>query len=80
MFLLKPEICGCLVRYSSRPDRKIAVEPVSGGLRRMVARVRTVAFQGIEAVPVDVQVMIAPGRVGMQMVRRINFFTPCALS
>ncbi|WP_189340402.1 hypothetical protein [Mesorhizobium sp. M4B.F.Ca.ET.049.02.1.2] len=41
----------------------------------MVARVRTVAFQGIEAVPVDVQVMIAPGKVGMQMVRRINFLT-----
>lgn len=39
----------------------------------MVARVRTVAFQGIEAVPVDVQVMIAPGKVNMQMVRRINF-------
>ncbi|ESZ50705.1 magnesium chelatase subunit ChlI [Mesorhizobium sp. L103C565B0] len=34
----------------------------------MVARVRTVAFQGIEAVPVDVQVMIAPGKVGMQIV------------
>lgn len=33
----------------------------------MVSRVRTVAFQGIEAVPVDVQVMIAPGKVGMQM-------------
>jgi hypothetical protein len=27
----------------------------------MVSRVRTVAFQGFEAVPVDVQVMIAPG-------------------
>ena len=27
----------------------------------MVARVQTVAFQGIEAVPVDVQVQIAPG-------------------
>lgn len=39
----------------------------------MVSRVRTVAFQGIEAVPVDVQVMVAPGKVGMQMVRRINF-------
>ncbi|RWF48630.1 MAG: ATP-binding protein [Mesorhizobium sp.] len=34
----------------------------------MVARVRTVAFQGIEAVPVDVQVMIAPGKVGIQIV------------
>ena len=34
----------------------------------MVARVRTVAFQGIEAVPVDVQVMIAPGKVDMQIV------------
>ncbi|MBW3097617.1 YifB family Mg chelatase-like AAA ATPase [Pseudohoeflea coraliihabitans] len=34
----------------------------------MVARVATVAFQGIEAVPVDVQVMVAPGKVGMQIV------------
>jgi magnesium chelatase family protein len=34
----------------------------------MVSRVSTVAFQGIEAVPVDVQVMIAPGKVGMQIV------------
>ncbi len=34
----------------------------------MVARVRTVAFQGIEAVPVDVQVMVGPGKVGMQIV------------
>jgi len=34
----------------------------------MVARVRTVAFQGIEAVPVDVQVMVAPGKVGMHIV------------
>ncbi len=34
----------------------------------MVSRVRTVAFQGIEAVPVDVQVMIAPGKVGIQIV------------
>ncbi|MDX0890168.1 YifB family Mg chelatase-like AAA ATPase [Sinorhizobium medicae] len=34
----------------------------------MVARVSTVAFQGIEGLPVDVQVMVAPGRVGMQIV------------
>ena len=34
----------------------------------MVARVQTVAFQGIEGVPVDVQVMIAPGKVGMNIV------------
>ncbi len=34
----------------------------------MVSRVRTVAFQGIEAVPVDVQVMIAPGKMGMHIV------------
>jgi magnesium chelatase family protein len=34
----------------------------------MVARVSTVAFQGIEAVPVDVQVMVAPGKTGMQIV------------
>jgi len=34
----------------------------------MVSRVSTVAFQGIEALPVDVQVMIAPGKVGMHIV------------
>ncbi len=34
----------------------------------MISRVRTVAFQGIEAVPVDVQVMVAPGKVGMSIV------------
>lgn len=34
----------------------------------MVARVKTVAFQGIEAVPVDVQVMIQPGRQAMSIV------------
>jgi magnesium chelatase family protein len=34
----------------------------------MVARVGTVAFQGIEGVPVEVQVMVAPGKVGIQIV------------
>ncbi|AJY47580.1 YifB family Mg chelatase-like AAA ATPase [Martelella endophytica] len=34
----------------------------------MVSRVHTVAFQGVEGVPVDVQVMIAPGKIGMQIV------------
>ena len=34
----------------------------------MVSRVRTIAFHGIEAVPVDVQVMVAPGKVGMHIV------------
>ncbi|WP_306117252.1 MULTISPECIES: YifB family Mg chelatase-like AAA ATPase [unclassified Roseitalea] len=34
----------------------------------MVGRVTTVAFQGVEAVPVDVQVMVAPGKMGMQIV------------
>lgn len=34
----------------------------------MVARVSTVAFQGIEGLAVDVQVMVAPGKVGMQIV------------
>ena len=33
----------------------------------MVSRVKTVAFQGIEAIPVDVQVMVAPGKVGIQV-------------
>ncbi|AXV17148.1 AAA family ATPase [Neorhizobium sp. SOG26] len=34
----------------------------------MVARVSTVAFQGIEGVPVDVQVMVGPGKMGMHIV------------
>jgi magnesium chelatase family protein len=34
----------------------------------MVARVSTVAFQGIEGVPVDVQVMIGPGKINMHIV------------
>ena len=34
----------------------------------MVARVATVAFQGIEGAPVDVQVMIGPGKVNMHIV------------
>lgn len=34
----------------------------------MVARVTTIAFEGIEAVPVDVQVMVGPGKIGMQIV------------
>ncbi len=39
----------------------------------MVSRVSTVSFQGIEAVPVDVQVMVAPGKVNMQILWWINF-------
>jgi magnesium chelatase family protein len=31
----------------------------------MVARVATVAFQGIEGAPVDVQVMVGPGKLNM---------------
>ena len=34
----------------------------------MVARVRTVAFQGIDVVPIDVQVQIAPGMPAFSLV------------
>ena len=34
----------------------------------MVTRVSTVAFHGVDAVPVDVQVMVAPGKVGVGIV------------
>jgi hypothetical protein len=34
----------------------------------MQARVRTVAFQGVDVVPVDVQVLIAPGQLAVAMV------------
>ncbi|GAA5655001.1 hypothetical protein Brsp06_01361 [Brucella sp. NBRC 13694] len=44
----------------------------------MVARVGTVAFQGIEAVPVDVQVMVAPGKMGMSMYGLINIVSRSA--
>ncbi|WP_455482014.1 YifB family Mg chelatase-like AAA ATPase [Bartonella sp. B35(2025)] len=34
----------------------------------MIARVTTVAFRGLEAIPVDVQVMISSGKIGMAIV------------
>src|SRR5919108_1232639 len=34
----------------------------------MQARVRTVAFQGIDVLPVDVQVLVAPGQLAFVMV------------
>ena len=34
----------------------------------MQARVRTVSFQGIDVLPVDVQVLVAPGTVGFAVV------------
>lgn len=34
----------------------------------MVSRVKTVAFQGIDALPVDVQVMVAPGKINFSIV------------
>ena len=34
----------------------------------MISRVGTVAFQGIDAVPVDVQIMVAPGKMGISIV------------
>lgn len=39
----------------------------------MIARVSTVAFQGIEAKLVDVQVMAAPGKMSMSIYGLINF-------
>lgn len=41
---------------------------VFAGVTIMVARVSTVAFQGIEAIAVDVQVMIAPGKANIHIV------------
>ncbi|WP_455474178.1 YifB family Mg chelatase-like AAA ATPase [Bartonella sp. B30(2025)] len=34
----------------------------------MIARATTVAFRGLEAVPVDVQVMVSPGKIGIAIV------------
>jgi magnesium chelatase family protein len=34
----------------------------------MVTRVSTVAFMGVEAIPVDVQVLVAPGKINMSIV------------
>ncbi len=41
--------------------RPCAPEPGSWSARRMVSRVRTVAFHGIEVMPIDVQVQAASG-------------------
>src|SRR3569832_2354655 len=41
--------------------------------RRMVQRVTTVAFEGIEARAVDVQVQVAPGQPAFNMLSSINF-------
>jgi hypothetical protein len=46
----------------------------------MVARVSTVAFEGIEARAVDVQVQVAPGLPAFAMVKTINPTAPCLLS
>ena len=35
---------------------------------RVVARVSTIAFQGIEGVPVEVQVLLSPGKINMHIV------------
>lgn len=34
----------------------------------MISRARTVAFQGVDAIPVSVEVMVSPGKIGMQIV------------
>ncbi|AKK20549.1 hypothetical protein G293_04670 [Candidatus Liberibacter africanus PTSAPSY] len=34
----------------------------------MISRISTIAFQGIQGIPVEVQVMVSPGRVGVQIV------------
>lgn len=34
----------------------------------MVAHITTVAFRGLDAIPVDVQVMLSPGKIGMAIV------------
>ncbi|ACT57501.1 magnesium chelatase [Candidatus Liberibacter asiaticus] len=34
----------------------------------MISRISTIAFQGIKGIPVEVQVMVSPGRVGVQIV------------
>src|SRR5471030_2801139 len=44
------------------------IVPSSGPESDMQAKVRTVAFQGIDVLPIDVQVMIAPGTVAFAMV------------
>ena len=43
----------------------------------MVSHVTTVAFQGIEAVPVDVQVQIAPGGPVFAILYRIKITDFC---
>jgi magnesium chelatase family protein len=55
------ELLPCPLR---RPEAKLNEK----GLFRMVTRVSTVAFEGIDARPVDVQVQISPGNVAFMVV------------
>src|SRR5260370_8290276 len=44
------------------------IVPVGSVETGMQAKIRTVSFQGIDVVPVDVQVLVAPGQLAFAMV------------
>jgi magnesium chelatase family protein len=60
--------CSAAFQFWHNRGRKGGLSRRRRGTDSMVARVTTIAFEGIEAVPVDVQVMVAPGKAGMQIV------------
>src|SRR6202030_235950 len=50
------------------PIARSIIVPLEDRVRDMQARVRTVSFQGIDVLPVDVQVLGAPGNIAFAMV------------
>ena len=68
LFLHWPKSCDYFASCGQNREGLTTLQVARAGAGDMVARVSTVAFQGIEAVPVDVQVMVAPGKTGMQIV------------
>ncbi len=61
----------CVYSLSRHDHKNACLQPTAcdrAGLPDMVARVSTVAFEGIEAKPVDVQAQIMPGKVLFNLV------------
>jgi magnesium chelatase family protein len=71
IFVLFIRLKICLLRCGFGPLQPNAAWTAIARLYQgegMVARISTIAFQGIEAVPVDVQVMLGPGKQAMHIV------------
>jgi len=62
----------CLCLYRLRGKIKLIIHAAETAAERktqyMVAHIRTVAFSGVKALPVNVQVMLSPGKMGISIV------------